>query len=128
MYMYMHAHMLIGSDDFSEVRQHLIPLAGLWKSIATALGLTTSSVREIELECRDVPARCLDLVIEKWLNQDYPYSKFGLPSWRLLVMAVDSKAGGCYPRLAREIAERYPKHKRRFTLCNVACHGVLYAA
>lgn len=106
-----------GSDDFSDVRQDLSPLADLWRSLATALGLPTSSVSEVELECRGVPARCLDLVIEKWLNQDYPYSKFGLPSWRRLVLAVDSRAGGKYPKLARDIAEKHPAHKRTFTVC-----------
>ena len=109
---YLRYHSHAGSDDFLEVRQHLTPLAGTWKSLATALGLTTFTVSEIELEGRAVPARCLDLAIEKWLNQDYPHSKYGLPSWRTLVMAIGSGAGGRYPKLAREVAERYPAHRR----------------
>ena len=33
------------------------------------------------------------------------------------MLAVDSRAGGKYPKLARDIAEKHPAHKRTFTVC-----------
>ena len=46
-------------------------------------------------------------VISTWLRQSYDFDTFGLPSWRKVVEAVDSRAGGNNYVLAREIASRY---------------------
>lgn len=109
------------ADDFQDVRKEVGTLTGLWDGVAVCLGLTRDSVREIELKYRGDPLRCLDEVIEGWLNQNYNYGKFGLPSWRGLVSAVADGSGGKNSALAKKIAE---KHKKCECLWNVMWESV----
>ena len=46
-------------------------------------------------------------VISTWLRQSYDVERHGLPSWRRVVEAVDSGAGGANYVLAKEIASKY---------------------
>ena len=52
--------------------------------------------------------RALQNVLLLWLNQSYNVGKFGPPTWRMLVEAVDKKTGGNDQKLANEIAVRHP--------------------
>ena len=47
-------------------------------------------------------------VLLLWLNQKYRVEKFGPPTWRMLVEAVDKKTGGNSHELAKEIASNHP--------------------
>eukprot|EP00731_Ephydatia_muelleri_P008622 Em0004g960a len=99
----------LGADDFQDVRKEVATLTGLWDGMALCLGLTKDHVREIDLAYRGDPSRCLDDVIERWLNQNYNWEKFGVPSWRGLVTAVADGSGGKNPALAKKIAEKHKK-------------------
>ena len=79
--------------DFQEVRRNVADLTGDWQAFGSALGLSNTAIREIDLANRGDPSRCLDGVLEKWLNQDYNWEKFGLPTWKALVAAVESRSG-----------------------------------
>ena len=46
-------------------------------------------------------------VISTWLRQSYDVERHGLPSWRRVVDAVGSGAGGANHVLANEIASKY---------------------
>ena len=53
---------------------------------------------------------CLRKVISKWLRKSgYDHRLYGSPTWRWVVEAVDSPAGGNNPELARRIAAQHPK-------------------
>ena len=52
--------------------------------------------------------RALKDVLLLWLNQKYRVEKYGLPTWRMLVEAVDKKTGGNNHDLAKEIASNHP--------------------
>ena len=93
----------LDESDFQEVRKEVSKLTANWQALGSALGLSRSATREIDLANRGDPSRCLDGVIEKWLNQDYNYEKFGLPTWKKLVAAVESNSGGKDPALAKKI-------------------------
>ena len=43
-----------------------------------------------------------------WLQGSYNVQKFGPPTWRMLVKAVDSPAGGNDHNLAKKIASNHP--------------------
>ena len=90
-------------SDFQDVKAEVSKLAANWKGFGPALGLSRAAIKEIDMACRGHPARCLDSVIEKWLNQDYNWEKFGLPSWKKLAEAVESRSGGKDPALAKKI-------------------------
>jgi hypothetical protein len=47
-------------------------------------------------------------VLLLWLNQEYKVERFGPPTWRMLVEAVDKKTGGNNHELAKEIASNHP--------------------
>ena len=53
--------------------------------------------------------RALKKVLLLWLQKKYNVEKFGLPTWKMLVIAVDKKTGGNDQELAKEIASRHPK-------------------
>ena len=50
----------------------------------------------------------LNDVLVLWLQQKYNAERFGPPTWRLLVEAVDKKSCGDYHKLAKEIALKHP--------------------
>ena len=90
-------------NDFQEVRNEVSKLSAHWQAFGSALGLSRSTIREIDLANRGDPSRCLDGVLEKWLNQDYNWEKFGLPTWKALVAAVESRSGGRDAALGKKI-------------------------
>ena len=47
-------------------------------------------------------------VLLLWLNKKYRVDKYGPPTWRMLVEAVDKKTGGNDHELAKEIASNHP--------------------
>ena len=53
-------------------------------------------------------AQAFTAVLTKWLRHSYNVKKYGPPTWRRLVEAVDSPAGGNDHALAKKIAEHYP--------------------
>ena len=52
--------------------------------------------------------QALEEVLELWLKKEYNTDKFGLPTWRMLVQAVDMKSGGNNNELAKTIALNHP--------------------
>jgi hypothetical protein len=47
-------------------------------------------------------------VLLLWLHQKYKVGRFGPPTWRMLVEAVDKETGGNNHELAKEIASNHP--------------------
>ena len=52
--------------------------------------------------------RALEDVLLLWLDQKYDAEKYGRPTWRMLVTAVDKETGGNDHELARMIADQHP--------------------
>ena len=50
----------------------------------------------------------LQKVIILWLKQNYNVSRFGEPTWRMLVKAVAQRSGGGDGALARRMAKNHP--------------------
>lgn len=50
----------------------------------------------------------LNDVLLLWLQQKYNVKKFGPPTWKMLVMAIDKRTGGNNHSLAKEIASNHP--------------------
>ena len=84
------------------------------KSVYYSLG------RSLRLEIADLKAiretypsesdaeQALEDVLLLWLHQKYNVGRFGSPTWRMLVEAVDKKSGGNNHELAKEIASNHP--------------------
>ena len=87
----------------------LNPVSAQWRSIGTALRLSTSFTDCIGAKNND-PRTCLSSVVTEWLKKNYNVERFGEPTWHWLVEAVGDCAGGANMALARKIAR---KHKAR---------------
>ena len=94
-------------DDEQAVREELMCLAAKYDDLGITLGLSYHELEAIGRECAGNTKRALGQVINTWLKQSYNHDKFGLPSWRSLVKAIDSHAGGSNHALAKKIASRH---------------------
>ena len=93
-------------DDFFDVKRELVGVAHNWKGIGEALRLTPSVLDIIEFDGKNAESR-MNKVLTEWLKKAYNTTRFGLPSWKLLVAAVAHPAGGNNHALAEEIAQKY---------------------
>ena len=82
-------------------------LAAKYDSIGITLGLPSGELEAIRRGCLGDPKLAVGVVINTWLKQSYNVGKFGLPSWRSLVKAVDSDAGGSNHAFAKRIASKH---------------------
>ena len=83
-------------------------LAANFHCLGCALGLRVSTLKEIKTNNPSDVRKALGEVINTWLAQQYTTERFGEPSWRRLVSAVASPAGGNDHLLAKTIAEDHP--------------------
>ena len=60
--------------------------------------------------------QALNDVLLLWLCQKYNVRRFGPPTWKMLVEAVDKKTGGNNHELAKEIASNHPAGIKLVTL------------
>lgn len=74
-----------------------------WKALGMCLGLNEHLICAIEADCKD-SERCLRKLLELWLKYG---TRFGQPSWKLLVAAVANPAGGNDHALAERIATKH---------------------
>ena len=76
------------NDDTAGILRELSDLESEYYTIAIHLHLPPGKVKTIQ---KDNPHSSLDAlgqVITEWLKRNYEYSKFGRPSWKMLVDAV----------------------------------------
>ena len=96
-------------DDLHDVFEEVYSLSAKWGDISFALKLPFSQEENIRSETQGTStARCLRLVLSKWLQKCYKYDKYGPPTWRMLVKAVGDPFGGNDCALAETIAKHHP--------------------
>lgn len=99
---------IIDRDDLAAIVEAVECLAAEWDSLALKLGLRKADIDGILKKYpRDIKA-CLTDAMDLWLKENYTTEKFGYPSWRTLVKAVEKMNY----RLARDIAD---SHRARAT-------------
>ena len=101
--MYIHSPDI---GDLFTVNSELLPVADKWRKIGLALRLDPDLLSRIRGNHSDVED-CLEDVLTKWLKKAYDVTRFGAPSWKLLVEAVAHRAGGNDRALAERIARKY---------------------
>ena len=104
----MNVSMIILSSDLNnhtfEVMKELNPVTARWKAVGIALGLKPDSLDTAQ---GGEPHQYLTLMVTEWLKRNYNVKKFGEPTWRKLVEAVDSPAGGSNTALSVDRARRH---------------------
>ena len=86
----------------------VITLHGKFLSLGRALRLKADDLDTIRRENAHDANQALNDVLLLWLRQKYNVKRFGEPTWRMLVQAVDSPAGGNNHALAKKIAFKHP--------------------
>ena len=98
---------LSGEDDLTDILDELMDVLAECYKIGTRLGLKRSDLNVIK-EGKLDSVTAMERVIDYWLKQNYNVKKYGWPSWKSLVEAVQHRGGGNNAALARKIAERHP--------------------
>ena len=96
----------VGEDDLTDVLEAVVPIQSAYYALGRSLRLRTADLRSIlEVYPNESDAeQALYDILELWLQQKYNVERFGPPTWRMLVEAVDRKAGGNNHELAKKIA------------------------
>ena len=101
--------LLSAGDDLHDVYDEVYTLTARWSDICFGLKLSTAQEETIRSETRGAnSAQCLRTVLTKWLQKSYNVDRYGPPTWRMLVKAVGSPAGGNNYALAETIAKAHP--------------------
>ena len=94
-------------DDFREVRREVVSIQSHYYQFGIELGLPLREMNIVQETFRqDVPRAFME-VLQIFLKHRYNVEKYGPPTWRKLVEAVDSPAGGNDHALAKKIAEQH---------------------
>ena len=97
----------VGEDDLSDIMHEIISVKARFYAVGRALGLSLGELNAIrQANAQDVEQGLNDVLVQ-WLHQKYNIEKFGLPTWKRLIDAVDNPAGGNNPALAQHIASRH---------------------
>ena len=90
--------------------KEIIQVKAHYKAFGIILGLSYAQLESIQKTplCIVDIGTALTEVVLTWLRQKYNTVRFGPPTWRKLVEAIDSEAGGDNHSLAKEIAARHP--------------------
>ena len=82
----------------------------MYYSLGRSLRLRANDLNAISEACPNESdhEKGLNDVLLLWLQQKYNVERFGKPTWRTLVEAVNKKTGGNNHDLAKDIASKHP--------------------
>ena len=93
-------------DDFRDICRELVSIKANYYQLGVELGLPAGELDAIRKDC--TVDQAFNEVILRWLRQQYNITRFGRPTWKRLIEAVESPIGGNNPALAVEIAASHP--------------------
>ena len=93
-------------DDLADVREEVFSIKSAYYNLGISLRLDDSDLRRIHENCT-CEENALKDVLLMWLRKQYNMKRFGPPTWRMLVEAVDKRSGGNDHELAKRIALKH---------------------
>ena len=96
-------HIIAEDDNFHDIYQELACLKAHYYQLGIHLGLPASELESIRVENIQNLDRALTQMLLLWLRQQYNVAKFGCPTWKRLVQAIEK----INPALARTIASSH---------------------
>ena len=122
----------VGEDDLTDVLEAVVPIQSAYFALGRSLRLRLDDLRSIQAAYPNESDSELALndTLELWLKRKYNVEKFGPPTWRMLVEAINKRTGGNNHDLAKEIASDHPaagimdNSTLYFALC--ICHTFMY--
>ena len=105
-----HDQYSLDEDDLADVMDEVLSLKSVYYSLGRSLRLKTDELKAIcdTYSSESDAEQALENVLLLWLRQKYTVGRFGPPTWRMLVEAVDKKSCGNNHDLAKEIASNHP--------------------
>ena len=102
-------HYFSGEEDIQEIIATVVQIRTRYKAFGMMLGLSCTELEAIEMSITPFNVgEALRRVILTWLRQEYDVKKFGHPTWRRIVEAMDHEAGGNNHALAKAVATDHP--------------------
>ena len=116
-------HALTGEGDLFDVLEEISTreIESRYYQMGIGLRLKIEDLKAIEELFHQAPSRALSEVVQTWLQQQYDVKKYGQPTWQMLVKAINSRAGGNDPTLAKTIALNHPAVQEK-NLCEGEHH------
>ena len=93
-----------GDDDWNIASVECGSLAAKWEQLSICLGLAKDNIDRIREDHPRDSAGCWSEALSQWIKQNYSTQRFGLPSWRSLILAVSMVDR----RLCKELANKHP--------------------
>ena len=94
-------------DDFHEIYEEIVSITAEYYKLGIGLRLKLGELQAIcKSRGQDIDQAFTDVLLA-WLRQRYDIAKYGPPTWRMLVKAVDSPAGGNNHTLAMTISHNH---------------------
>ena len=90
--------------------EEVVSIKSLYFSLGLSLRLRVAdlkNIREAYPSESDANSALIDVLL-LWLHQKYNVQRFGQPTWKMLVEAVDKETGGNDHELALKIASHHP--------------------
>lgn len=102
----------------TDVLEEVLTIKSLYFPLGECLRLSQDDLKTIREKHPEDSAsdQALKEVLLLWLHQRYKVDKYGPPTWRMLVEAVDKKTGGDNHELAKKIASYHSVGQ----LCNAS--------
>ena len=99
-----------GEDDLLDILEEVHSIQSAHLPLGQWLRLSNDDLKAIReaYPGESMANQALKDVLLLWLNQKYKVERFGPPTWRMLVEAVDKKTGGNNHELAKDIASNHP--------------------
>ena len=99
-------------DDLTDIMEEVLDIKSMWFELGRSLRLQNDNLEDIHKKYpnesdRDAD-RALNDVLLLWLRRKYNVERFGPPTWRMLVEAVNKRSGGNDYELAKQIALNHP--------------------
>ena len=94
----------------TDVLEEVLSIKAVYFPLGECLRLSSYDLKAIREAYPDdsLADQALKDVLLLWLNQKYKVERFGPPTWRMLVEAVNKKTGGNNLELAKEVASKHP--------------------
>ena len=104
-----------GERNFYHLYRELVSIKANYYQLGIGLGLPPGELLSIRKGAQDIE-QAFSEVLLAWLKN---VGSIGPPTWRRLVEAVDSPAGGNHPALAVSIAKKHPAVAGKHIACIV---------
>ena len=112
--------LILDEDDLAKIIEEILPIVSKYYSLGRSLNLKIEELRKIR-DKNPSESDALEDVLLLWLNQQYNVKKYGPPTWKMLVEAVNIKSGGDNRELAKQIASKHPADTGIKIACACAC-------